>query len=299
MTTDTATSTAPDQTREANLDGTLHVTGACCDEEDSILGRTCTVPGCGGRVHVQPVYGGLLDVCERCERDQWAWSPRGHFLTDRMIDGAGVEESGVLGALGGAREIVDVLERLTGSARYGSLREARAEDVLRAQAWEASHAADPGTHAVHGLLHAVDRERDRRARTRRVAPTSSPPPSPSPSPSPSPRSTGGATAGSVGQPRPPTRDPAVFDVAPRNPCALCGEALSRAEGRTHQIEDETGRPRQIALHDDLPHCALLGVLRALRAWAAEHRFDDDQDPAQDTPEQRLARAYHRLAALTG
>lgn len=78
--------------REANLDGDLHVEGAkdCCH----ILGETCR--RCGGFQHGQPVYGGILDVCEHCPDDADFWKPRGTYKTNYMIDGVGVTGSEVV-----------------------------------------------------------------------------------------------------------------------------------------------------------------------------------------------------------
>jgi uncharacterized membrane protein len=70
-------------------------------------------------------------------------------------------------------------------------------------------------------------------------------------------------------------------------CVLCEEALSPGES----IDG--------ACHDDLAHCVLLDLSRQLQRWAGAHPFDDDQDPARDTTEQRLVRSYHRFAALIG
>lgn len=48
------------------LDGDWHSTEQeCC----SILGRQCRV--CNYFLHVQPVYGGLMECCENCDYDQW------------------------------------------------------------------------------------------------------------------------------------------------------------------------------------------------------------------------------------
>lgn len=79
---------------EADLDGTLHVLGACCDPE-SALGRTCA--HCRGRVHAQPARGRVLERCERC--DDHLWQPRGTLRTDAMLDDVGVAGSAVLGEI--------------------------------------------------------------------------------------------------------------------------------------------------------------------------------------------------------
>jgi hypothetical protein len=63
--------------REANMDGELHVTGACCI--DSIMGDDC--PKCGGILHQQPVYHGIADLCEVCDID--VWEPFGTYGTDK------------------------------------------------------------------------------------------------------------------------------------------------------------------------------------------------------------------------
>lgn len=60
--------------REACMDGELHVEGECCGE-NRIMGRVCA---CGGRLHQQPVYGGIADLCERCPRDESHWYPLGY-----------------------------------------------------------------------------------------------------------------------------------------------------------------------------------------------------------------------------
>lgn len=77
-------------------------------------------------------------------------------------------------------------------------------------------------------------------------------------------------------------------------CALCEEVMSPGEG--HLVPVANGH---VASHDDLTHCVLLDLSLQLRRWVAAHPFDDDQDPALDTSEQRLIRAYHRFAALLG
>lgn len=69
------------------MDGELHVEGECCGEDD-IMGREC--PRCGGRLHQQPVYGGIANNCEVCGDH---WFPRGTFATDHMVDGAGAAGS--------------------------------------------------------------------------------------------------------------------------------------------------------------------------------------------------------------
>lgn len=71
--------------REACMDGSLHVEGECCGH------RACTrlYPRgggslCRGRVHVQGVYGGLMELCERCPGDADDWSPAGSY---KVVDG--------------------------------------------------------------------------------------------------------------------------------------------------------------------------------------------------------------------
>lgn len=81
-------------------------------------------------------------------------------------------------------------------------------------------------------------------------------------------------------------------------CALCGEVVRPGEGQILPTEGRSDEGRAV-LHDDLPRCALLELSQTMRAWADEQHFDDDQDPAQDTPAQRLMRAYRRVAALVG
>jgi hypothetical protein len=130
---------------EADLDGTLHVAGECCGE-GSILGRVCRRPGCEGRLHVQPICGGLCEVCERCEVERDHWRPRGTFLTDQMLGGFGVEDSSVLGEVGGAEEILEVLARVETSGQ--------APDVELVDRWRASHVDDPGFFAVGEFLRA-------------------------------------------------------------------------------------------------------------------------------------------------
>lgn len=39
------------------------------------------------------------------------------------------------------------------------------------------------------------------------------------------------------------------------------------------------------------------VLEELTMWAEPRRFDDDQDPGEDTPDEKLVRAYMRWRAL--
>ena len=70
--------------REANLDGMLHTEdGQCCRCE-----RPC--PRCGGRLHLQGIYGGMMEVCETCPVDADQWSPAGTFVTDGVtVDGSG------------------------------------------------------------------------------------------------------------------------------------------------------------------------------------------------------------------
>lgn len=80
-------------TREANMDGELHVEGECCGE-GSILGRTCTK--CGGRLHRQPVYGGVAELCERCPEDAAQWHARGTYRTDDMAGTEGKAGSFVI-----------------------------------------------------------------------------------------------------------------------------------------------------------------------------------------------------------
>lgn len=63
---------------ETDMDGELHVTGACCGD-GSIMGKEC--PHCGGVEHAQPVYGGISYVCEGCEID--VWEPFGTYATDK------------------------------------------------------------------------------------------------------------------------------------------------------------------------------------------------------------------------
>jgi hypothetical protein len=47
------------------MDGIPHTAGSnCCMRE------FCRVPGCGGRVHAQGVYGGLAKICELCGDEQ-------------------------------------------------------------------------------------------------------------------------------------------------------------------------------------------------------------------------------------
>lgn len=54
------------------MDGEYHVEGDCCRPGDG-LGRTCRV--CGSRVHTQPVYAGIFEVCERCNDHDWQPGP--------------------------------------------------------------------------------------------------------------------------------------------------------------------------------------------------------------------------------
>lgn len=156
---------------EVDLDGTLHVRGACCDEH-SILGEVCRRPGCGGRVHVQPIYGGLWEVCERCEVDRASWRPRGSLLAEDMVGGFGVEGSGIFGEIGGADSILGILARISATGDC-------APDVAAAESWLEVHDEDPGAHAVRAFLrsHAEGRRRReedlRRASTRiSTSPTS-------------------------------------------------------------------------------------------------------------------------------
>jgi hypothetical protein len=54
--------------RVANLDGTEHVMGDCCQRQK------CRK--CGGVEHDQGVYGGLMRVCERCDWDEFLSLPQ-------------------------------------------------------------------------------------------------------------------------------------------------------------------------------------------------------------------------------
>ena len=65
-------------------------------------------------------------------------------------------------------------------------------------------------------------------------------------------------------------------------CVLCEEVMSPGEGRLVPVARG-----HVASHDDLAHCVLLDLSLQLRRWVAAHPFDDDQDPALDTSEQRL------------
>jgi hypothetical protein len=57
--------------------------------------------------------------------------------------------------------------------------------------------------------------------------------------------------------------------------------------------------RAISGHQPLTDLALGDLLSELSSWCAAHGFDDDQDPALDTVEQRVVRAYGRWRALSG
>ncbi len=63
-------------TREANLDGSLHVEDDCCRSSERCR-------RCGGRQHTQGTtyYGGLITVCEGCSCDEDLWKPRGYYRT--------------------------------------------------------------------------------------------------------------------------------------------------------------------------------------------------------------------------
>ncbi len=52
-----------------NLDGIWHIVGneGCCWGACGGL-KTCK---CGGLIHRQPVYGGIMDVCDICEVDNF------------------------------------------------------------------------------------------------------------------------------------------------------------------------------------------------------------------------------------
>lgn len=64
--------------REINMDGELHVTGACCGD-GAIMGYTCQ--SCRDTVHQQPIHGGIADSCETCDREDW--DPFGTHPTDK------------------------------------------------------------------------------------------------------------------------------------------------------------------------------------------------------------------------
>lgn len=59
--------------RVANMDGDDHREGDCC--KLGHFGAVCTK--CGGRVHRQPVYGGIAELCEGCPEDAHYWHTPG------------------------------------------------------------------------------------------------------------------------------------------------------------------------------------------------------------------------------
>lgn len=44
---------------------------------------------------------------------------------------------------------------------------------------------------------------------------------------------------------------------------------------------------------------LTSLLAQLAIWSAGRQFDDDQDPATDSPDERLVRAFERWGSLEG
>lgn len=69
--------------RWTNMDGQIHVTGECCDT-GPMSGKACHK--CGALVHQMPVYGGIMEICEKCPSDAECWhegkppAPCGDFV---------------------------------------------------------------------------------------------------------------------------------------------------------------------------------------------------------------------------
>jgi hypothetical protein len=116
--------------RETCMDGDLHIEGECCGE-DSILGHACA--GCGGRVHGQPVYGGIEYRCEGCEFDRCLWAPRGSSV--RCADGIGwsmpFPREEILREDPIAYETIDRAAIERGDVVYSAPRPGRHHDVMR------------------------------------------------------------------------------------------------------------------------------------------------------------------------
>lgn len=142
--------------REANLDGVLHVSGECCGEH-SIRGRRC--PLCGGRVHVEPVISGDMEVCEDCPGESAGyWRPRGTYLTHTRDAGVGVATSMVYGEVGGASAVMAQIDALLVACRDRDdrpapvLTKAESEFWWEIESWLRIHASDPGYRAVRSML---------------------------------------------------------------------------------------------------------------------------------------------------
>lgn len=90
---------------------------------------------------------------------------------------------------------------------------------------------------------------------------------------------------------------ARVDGLPLNLNDLCDVALG------HRFEPGERRAARIELSRLYGRCAqrvmdpLGDLLTELAAWAEARLFDDDQDPDQDTPDERVVRAYGRWRAL--
>ncbi len=86
---------------------------------------------------------------------------------------------------------------------------------------------------------------------------------------------------------------ASADAAGSDPALARSLLGSIVVAQTENEQLRRGRASLISL------AAACDLARELARWAKAHRFDDDQDPGLDTPDQRLVRAHDRLVALVG
>ncbi len=70
-----------------------------------------------------------------------------------------------------------------------------------------------------------------------------------------------------------------------------------ALGHRFKPEERAAARLKLAMIYSLARGPLADLLIDLAMWAQARRFDDDQDPAQDTPDDRLVRAFFRWQAL--
>lgn len=72
------------ESRESNIDGTLHISGECCNDSSNEL-RCCSVVGCQGTVHTQSTTFGLVMSCDTCASQSRHWLPRGTYGVEKEI----------------------------------------------------------------------------------------------------------------------------------------------------------------------------------------------------------------------